>query len=149
VHPSLLPPPDPADRDAVDPLLLADIAAGFALALSHAPRRTREEPPRLLLRTSGYAAWHLVWSAGAAWECDHPSAGVIHIVRGELHEQWTDLLHLDHDHRVARAGDTIAIGRGMATRLENRRRAAASVVLVSSPPGPALQPRREQLRLAG
>jgi hypothetical protein len=130
-------------------LLLVDIAAGLARALTDAPRQPAEELPRLLLRTTGYAAWHFVWPAGAAWDSDRLSVGVLHVVRGELHEQWTDLLHLDHDHRIARVGDAIAIGRGMATRIENRHRLPATVVQVSSPPGPALQLHHEQLRLVG
>jgi hypothetical protein len=161
VHPSLLPPPTTADRRAVlarapahtgiavdplDPLLLAEIAAGLAHAVAHAlPADTAG--PTELLRTSRYAAWRLVWPAASAWDHDDRSPGVLHVVRGELVEHWTNLVHAEHDLRIARAGDTIGLGGAMATHIENRGPAAAVVVHVSSPPTRASRPCPEQLRL--
>jgi hypothetical protein len=163
VHPSLLHPPTPqarrslvaatsgADRpdpggDALDPLLLAEIAAGLAQSLP-AKAATVPAGPQLLLETRRYMAWALTWPAGAAWDCRDHHPGVMHVVRGELVERWTDLLHLDSAERTVRAGDAIALGGSLASHIENRGPQAAVVVHVTSRPATAPSPCERTLRL--
>jgi hypothetical protein len=158
VHPSFLAPPaihdrrallDPASGsapspDPLDPLLLAEIAAGLAQSLGAADRVHRE--PQLLLRTRRYAAWRLDWPPGAAWDCNDRDPGVLHVVRGELLERWTHLLHLDSNERVVRAGDSIALGGSLTSHIENRSDDAAVLVHVASPATVA-RPCEQPLRL--
>jgi hypothetical protein len=161
VHPSLLPAPTTTARraileltsdaagtggDTLDPALLTEIAAGLALAVAHDASVAADGSPELLLRTSRYAAWRLVWPVAAAWDCDERGPGVLHVVRGELVEHWRDLLHVEQDQRVVRAGDVIALGGALSTHVENRGTTPAVVVHVTSPPV-AAQPCREQLLL--
>jgi hypothetical protein len=139
VHPSLLPVPD-----TVDPLLLAEIASGLARTVEPADIAG----PRLLLRTAGYTAWQLAWPVAARWTSDRPdSIGALHVVRGELHERWTDLRHLDGADRAVRAGDTIALGRGLSVEVDNAGDEPAVVVYVASPPREPLRLQRARLRL--
>ena len=126
MHPSLLPAPE-----LIDPLLLTEIAAGLAHALSLEDPPPERTPPQLLLRTNRYTAWYLGWSAGTAWTAHDRASGVLHVVRGELVERRDELAHLPRTDRIVRAGDAIALGTAMATRIENVRRASAWVVHVT------------------
>jgi hypothetical protein len=129
VHPSLLPA-----ADQLDPLLLTEIAAGLAQALALEPAPPDHAPPQLLLRTHRYAAWYVGWSPGASRATGDRALGVLHVVHGTLVEQRDDLPHVAPT-RVAHAGDAIALGGAMATRVANTTSRTAWVVHVTSAVG--------------
>ena len=125
MHPSLLPAPE-----LIDPLLLTEIAAGLAHALSLEPPPDLTTP-QLLLRTVRYEAWYLAWSPETAWIARERSPGVLHVVHGELVEHWDALPHLAQSERIVPAGHAIALGDTMATRIDNTGDRPAWVVHVT------------------
>jgi hypothetical protein len=128
-------------------LLLAEIAAGLARVVATEP--APDAGAELLLETSSYAAWRVVWRAGDGWCAEDRAPGALHVVRGEVVEQWTDLRHLDTSVRVAGPGDTIALGGSLTARLENRGGLPALLVLVTTRTSAPAWPCDEPLRLAG
>jgi hypothetical protein len=159
VHPSFLPPP--GATEPLDPLLLAEIAAGLAFAVAQRhddgsltpntePVELLRPVPIELLRTERYVATLVDWPAGGTWDCasGHPAA--LHLVRGSLVETWTDLGSGDTS-RVVGPGDTVSLWPALRRSLHNPNAEAARAVHVTSPrPPSALSPcHGEQLRLTG
>jgi hypothetical protein len=141
LHPSLLPP---IGVEPLDPLLVADIAAGLAQTIPAAAA------PGQVLATDRYDAWLLEVPSGHTWHVlpDH-RVGAAHVIDGALVERWSRNPDTARIARTARTGETISIGLG-TREIANEASAPARVVVVSSPPAlraPAPVPRSHPLRL--
>ena len=141
LHPSLLPP---IGVEPLDPLLVADIAAGLAQTLP--PGAT----PGRVLATERYDAWLLDLPAGCTWHvrADH-RVGAAHVVDGAVVERWAHSADAAPIARSASARETISLGLG-TREVANEGDRTALVLYVSSPPAqraPVPVPRARLLRL--
>jgi hypothetical protein len=141
LHPSLLPP---VGVEPLDPLLVADIAAGLAQTI---PAGTR---PGQVLATDRYDAWLLEVPAGHTWHVlpDH-RVGAAHVIDGALIERWSHNPDAAPIARTANTGETISVGLG-TREVANEASGAARIIVVSSPPAlraPTPVPRAHPLRL--
>lgn len=127
-------------RGPLDTAALADIAAGLAAV---AEAQTHDAVPgdgvvsrQRILSTSGYDAWLVQWGVGAVVDShDHDgSVGVIHVVQGELVEDWLDPTGGDTIRTRLPAGALTEFGVDLVHRLENLSAGVTTTVQVFSPP---------------
>ena len=117
------------------------VAAGCILPLSQNPRLSPQ------LGTRHRAALGISEETDAVAVCISEHSGAISVAwRGVLLERWTHLLHLDSNERVVGAGESIALGGSLTSRIENRGSDVAVLVHVSSPANVA-RPCGDSLRL--
>jgi hypothetical protein len=125
LHPSLLPP---IGVEPLDPLLVADIAAGLALTLP------ADAAPGRVLATERYDAWLLDLPPGFTWPVrpDH-RVGAAQVITGSLVERWARSADVVPIARPVGERDTISLGWG-TREVSNEAEHASRVVYVSSPP---------------